>query len=518
MSTSLLHQTPSATASPSLPPFLSVSPPPVSIPSSPRLDALYASSSSQRESNPTGYNANISWWSQVVQETLRSGWLNRSETDPDRLVLTLDDKTAKRLAKADGTLPRGLGGLALNQSTSSPPFWHPLTHFMASTLPIHSPASLTYRFVGRPLWWILAQVNPFGSSTTTVEKEETLWKRYKGKDYVHMPLLEETAANFIAYIEDNPPISYSASLFTPSSFRDEFGEIIFPDSDTLPAGRHTLSIRDTQVLLRWLSRDCGVVVMEGETIRISSDSITEADKGTLTIVTTLKRIDEQVDKLQVEIDKCQAKAKAHVHQRNLALAQLKRKKALEEVLDKRLGVAHQLRTVLTSIDQAKDDVEIMETYETSNATLRTILSNPALDVDHVNKTTDDLAEAIASQREIDDAIRMVGGEDIDEDDLAAELEGLVEEEKSKVVEKAKAGDEATPTDPLSTQATDSADQLSTQATGSADQLSSQTPDTALAALEAHERRYHDAQQRQREERQRAEDERRTRDAQRMPAE
>ena len=137
-------------------------------------------------------------------------------------------------------------------------------------------------------------MNPFGGGEA-VEKEETLWKRHKGKEYVCMPLLEvsvliftfrivpggklrfslfrtvacvvancakATASTFLTYIEDNPALSYTSSLFTPTSFRDEFGEIIFPDNGLLPAGKHSLSIRDTEVLLKWLSRDCGAVVMD----------------------------------------------------------------------------------------------------------------------------------------------------------------------------------------------------------------------------------------------------------------
>ena len=74
--------------------------------------------------------------------------------------------------------------------------------------------------------------------------------------------VQATATAFLSYIEDNPTLSYTSSLFTPASFRDEFGEAIFPDSGLLPAGKHSLSIRDTEILLKWLSRDCGAVVMD----------------------------------------------------------------------------------------------------------------------------------------------------------------------------------------------------------------------------------------------------------------
>jgi len=37
----------------------------------------------------------------------------------------------------------------------------------------------------------MSQLNPFTSSSEVVEKEDALWRRFgKGKEYVHMPLLE----------------------------------------------------------------------------------------------------------------------------------------------------------------------------------------------------------------------------------------------------------------------------------------------------------------------------------------
>jgi charged multivesicular body protein 7 len=68
---------------------------------------------------------------------------------------------------------------------------------MTSPIPVYSPGSYTYRFVGKPLYWALSQLNPFGTSSTVIEKEDVLWKKYgKGKEYVHMPLLEVCPSHF----------------------------------------------------------------------------------------------------------------------------------------------------------------------------------------------------------------------------------------------------------------------------------------------------------------------------------
>jgi len=103
---------PSAHTASMLPPFLQVDPPPVPPPSDLRLEALYASTSAQKLSNPTGYESNVAWWKTAIEETLRSGWINGQSGD--RLVLRADNALGERLAGASGRRPRGLGGVIVS--------------------------------------------------------------------------------------------------------------------------------------------------------------------------------------------------------------------------------------------------------------------------------------------------------------------------------------------------------------------------------------------------------------------
>jgi charged multivesicular body protein 7 len=77
----------------------------------------------------------------------------------------------------------------------------------------------------------------------------------------------------------------------------------------------------------------------------------------------------------------------------------------------------------------------MKSYESSTVTLRSILAHPSLQRESIEATMDALAEANADAREVDDAVRMgadiaIGVEDLDEGDLEAELQRLVEEAES----------------------------------------------------------------------------------------
>ncbi|WVQ74242.1 hypothetical protein IAR50_003839 [Cryptococcus sp. DSM 104548] len=437
-----------------LPPFLKAVPPPTSPPSRARLQALYASTSTQRSTNPTGYAANSQWWAAVLEETLRSGWINGE--GGDRLILKVDEALLGRLEDEKGSRPGGIGGVVESLATTTPPTLHPLSHFLSSQVPLHLPPSMTSRFIGRPLWWAFSQLNPFAGGSDKVEKEDTLWTRYgKGKEYAHMPLLEQSAAAFTAHMLNNPILSYTSSLFDVDSFMEEYGRACFPMSPTakkLPKGDHRLSRRDVELLVKWLSRDCLLTVTDGWVIKVlggdqiaADHPISEADRGAVSVLNALRKVEMQITGIEQQIEESQQKAKKYLAagQKNIALSYLRSKKQLEDLLSKRVASSEQLRAVIRSIDQAKGDVEIMSAYETSTSTLTQVLAHPSLSLDHITQTTDALAEAMADQNEIDEAVR-VGGEvamgnrrvEVDEDDLASELEALVEEEKREEEKKA----------------------------------------------------------------------------------
>jgi charged multivesicular body protein 7 len=68
------------------------------------------------------------------------------------------------------------------------------------------------------------------------------------------------------YLAVNPITVYSDSLYSVASFISTFSAICLPGEQgkDLPEGEHRLSKRDCEVLLKWLNRDCGVIVTDGE--------------------------------------------------------------------------------------------------------------------------------------------------------------------------------------------------------------------------------------------------------------
>ena len=78
--------------------------------------------------------------------------------------------------------------------------------------------------------------------------------------------------------------------------------------------------------------------------------------------------------------------------------------------------------------------QIMSQFESSTATLKTILSHPSLQRDAIDATMDAMSDANAEAQSVDDAIRngleasqAEGYAEIDDDEIQKELEALVDE-------------------------------------------------------------------------------------------
>lgn len=101
---------------------------------------------------------------------------------------------------------------------------------------------------------MLGRLSPFNGEAT----EEQLWKHAArtGK-LVHLPNVRAAAQAWSAHMAANPPIDYTDSVYSRSGFQRAFAKAAAP-------GAVGLSARDVEVLLRWLERDAGKIVVDGD--------------------------------------------------------------------------------------------------------------------------------------------------------------------------------------------------------------------------------------------------------------
>jgi charged multivesicular body protein 7 len=146
---------------------------------------------------------------------------------------------------------------------------------MSSKASVYDPGWLPTRIaayvVGRPLWWALQQmgvVSDSGSSSrqnTDHTKDGGWWGMY-----VLLPLLER-AADEVVRIQEARMASPGDALYTVDSFRQVFAGVL-DDAEEREEGegeeRLPMRERDAEVLLKFLERDRGALVVDKDVRRI----------------------------------------------------------------------------------------------------------------------------------------------------------------------------------------------------------------------------------------------------------
>ncbi|KAF5389917.1 hypothetical protein D9757_003686 [Collybiopsis confluens] len=439
-----------------------------------RLQSLYSDFSGQKTANHALYHSNVDWWRRTLEAYVYEG-----HQGSNRLVLNADKQFVHNFTVSGVGKPSGLDTVFVSfqipaslytfdivpvlvkadlsspshLSSSDPlPTLMSLGTFLSLAASLYAPQSKAYLtaipslflsyVVAKPLWWALESAgvvgedslassisSTFSSFRSAPSKVDTRWYG----DYVLLHLVEQ-AAEAVLEKQMAKSTGPADSLYSFDSFRKEFAEcIMHPREDESPL----MSEIDMKVILRYLERDKGAVVVEDEIVKFSEDGqheITAVDRGILELKSAVENLQAQIEGIQRKIDAYTAKASEALKQqrKTIALSHLRSRKPLEDLLSKRLGALANLEGTLIQVEGAAGDIEILNSYKASTVTLRSILSHPSLQRDTIDETMDAMAEANADAKEIDDKVRIggdvaVGISNIDDDELEEELKQLVAE-------------------------------------------------------------------------------------------
>merc|ERR1712113_1339186 len=127
-------------------------------------------------------------------------------------------------------------------------------------------------------------------------------------------------------------------------------------------------------------------------------------------------------------DEVAAARKAGTKNKRVALSHLKRKKRLEKQQEQIDGTLTTIEFQREALENAQSNTEILKTMDYSSKALKGAMGN--MDIDKVDDMMADIQESQDISNEIADAIARPMGfqDDIDEDDLLAELEEMEQEE------------------------------------------------------------------------------------------
>lgn len=228
-------------------------------------------------------------------------------------------------------------------------------------------------------------------------------------------------------------------VFTKSQFYNTFA------SDLIPGQR--LSEADVNVLLCYLSRDKGTIEYDGKIIRVrgvgDQTGITEDDQAIASLKDVTVKVKHQADLLSARIDELELDAKKALARKNKvsALAALRQKKVAEQTLSTRYATLNQLEETANKIEQAADNVAIVQAMEASSGVLASLNAQVG-SADKVDAVMDELRDRVADTDELtailaeSTASQAVDEGEID-DELAAMEREAAEKEEDKEAEKAK---------------------------------------------------------------------------------
>lgn len=110
------------------------------------------------------------------------------------------------------------------------------------------------------------------------------------------------------------------------------------------------------------------------------------------------------------------------NQKDLALSHLRSKKALLDLLSKRTLAQENISAILLKIESAESDAAVLNAYRSATTSLKALLANPVLQRENVENTMEDLQEALADQREVEEVITDGGKQAAQLDDYEDEIE------------------------------------------------------------------------------------------------
>lgn len=110
------------------------------------------------------------------------------------------------------------------------------------------------------------------------------------------------------------------------------------------------------------------------------------------------------------------------NQKPQAVYMLRKRKQVEEILDRRFKTLETMETILLKIETSQNDLQAVEAFNMGANILRSLLS----DKEAVEETMDKLQDTLEDQKKVEEAIKM-GNEDISNQTIGMTNEDLEDE-------------------------------------------------------------------------------------------
>ncbi|KAI9725218.1 MAG: hypothetical protein M1828_003399 [Chrysothrix sp. TS-e1954] len=387
-----------------------------------RLVSLYSDFALLRHTNPDGYAANIAAWSSAITNAAAHGLL---PPDDSSLTLETGSSLAEMLEYKGLGRPAGLG--AVFDDLVQRRQLVPLKEYLETKTSIYGQRSwLQLPTPWTVISWALRQAGLLGEGSTKLACGQ----------YVRIAALETASSAILKQLSLSPQTPTSLT-FSQATFASTFSSLL---------STHDISQTDQTLLLTHLTRDRRRASMAidpptgSTTIRFLPSSassetapppITQQDTTIASLSTLAHSLSSQTTALTARISDCQAKAHSAIStsNRTAALSALRARKAAEATLDQRQQRFEQITSILTSIDDAAGQVEMVAAMEAGTQVLKG-LNRKVGGAERVEGVMDAMAEQMGEVEDVGGVIADGGGK-VDEGEVDEEFEALEREEVQK---------------------------------------------------------------------------------------
>jgi charged multivesicular body protein 7 len=252
----------------------------------------------------------------------------------------------------------------------------------------------------------------------------------RNEKYIDLQALDKMASEVLQHLKEQAT-SYTTSVFEKDSavvsIRKEWPR---------------LSTDDVSVILTYLSRDKAMLAVDDIYVKIYgprvAGPISEKDRAVVNLKTVIGQVSVRVDRLSLRIGEDTSRAKDAIKRNNNALAKyaLRSKKSVEASQTKSLEMLENLEMVLTKIDEASDQLEIVNALQ-SGATILASLNAEVGGAERLSELMDNVRDHVDETDEIGREIASLTADHIDDDEVDEELEALT---KDKTTTKERAED------------------------------------------------------------------------------
>lgn len=380
-----------------------------------RLASLYADFSNQRSTNPDGYYANVSAWKKALADAARAGVIPGQGNTHDLLSIRTGEELARALQHSKFGRPTCLAPV-FHDAVSKKEFL-PLKDFLNSPTNIYKTSWIPSPW--SVLQWGLKQIGIIG--------QPGFGDKLEVGNFVVLSNLEVAAAGILKRM--TLQTSAIDRILSRTEFLKRFADILNTTT--------RLSQNDLNILLVHLARDKQAISYNEQTIKFKPDSealptpITQEDTAIANLRDTLTRMNAQIPPLEERIAETDTAVREAVRKKQhfQAKAALKSKKLAESALQQRTNVVLQLEEVYAQLQQAADQIEIVEAMKAGAAALKG-LNEKVGGAEGVSAVVDVLREEMATADEITNIINE-SAQPVDEGEIDDELEALERAEKEK---------------------------------------------------------------------------------------